>query len=224
VILYAVIEICSAADTSSPAVQLPNGEYQIAVDDLSVKVIGGSIPVTRIWMATDQNHGVWQWLFTPAWSDLQFTYDVIDNSVTAIQRAESPFVKNGSGVFVYGTTGEKQTFIKQTDSGWRWYDTLGNWMTYDTNGRLLSYGDRNVTIAYFARDQDTGRISQILDNRNDAAHPVLTYGYTDDKLTSISDYSGRTVHYHYTGNQLTSVTDVLGNDWIYNYSDGLLTS
>jgi RHS repeat-associated protein len=221
---YAVaISICVFSGQLEASVKFPNGEYQVTVEDLSVKVIGGKIAVQRTWMATDQNHGAWQWLFTPAWSDLQFTTDVIDGSVTSIQRGESTFTKSGAALFVYGATSEKRTFLKQqADQGWRWYDTLGNWMTYDTDGKLQSYGDRNVTIAYFVRDG--GRISKILDNHNDAAHPVLSYEYTGDQLTGISDYSGRSVHYHYTGNQLTSVTDVLNNDWQYNYTGGLLTS
>src|SRR3982751_3836151 len=107
---FAFAVLSMVAGVASAEVKFPNGEYQVTVEDLSVKVIGGKIAVQRTWMATDQNHGAWQWLFTPAWSDLQFTTDVIDGSVTSIQRGESTFTKSGAALFVYGAASEKRTF------------------------------------------------------------------------------------------------------------------
>ena len=219
-ILFAVF-FCTGAFDCSAGVKMPNGEYQIAVDDLSVKVIGGTITVSRTWQAIDQNHGTWQWLFNPAWADLKFTFDSIDGSVKSIQRAESTFSKAGSDVFVYGAANEKQTFIKKSSDGtWRWYDSFGNWATYGADGKSTAYGDRNNASIHFVRDSQ-GNINQITDAAN---HVVLTYHYTANVLTSISDYSGRSVTYHYTGALLTTVTDVVGNDWAYGYTGGLLTS
>ena len=196
----------------------PNGEYRETMDDLSVKVLGGHVNVSRTWQADDQNKGQFRWYFNPAWADLTFTYDSIDGSVKQITRADASFTKTGTGVFVF----DQVFFIKQTTSpsGWRWYDPTGNWITYDANGKIAAYGDRNNVSVTFTRNVD-GTINQVKDQNGQA---VLTFAYTNNQVTSVSDYSGRSLSYQYSNGQLTDVNDVLGYTWHYGYTGGLLTS
>jgi RHS repeat-associated protein len=201
---------------SYAAIKQPNGEYRETMDDLTVKVLGGYVTISRTWQADDQNKGKFRWYFNPAWADLTFTYDSIDGSVKQITRADSSFTKTGTGVFVF----DQVFFIRQTPTGWRWYNPIGNWITYDPDGKITAYGDRNNVSVTFTRNAD-GTINQLLDNNSQA---VLTYTYTNGQVTKIADYSGRSVSYQYTEGQLTQVTDPLTYNWIYGYTGGLLTS
>jgi len=214
-LLLVFVAMLMSIGSAQALVKQPNGEYQDATDDLSVKVLGGYAMVSRTWQADDQNKGVFRWYFNPNWADLDFTYDSIDGSVKQITRSGSPFTKTGTGVFVF----DQIYFIKQTGTTWRWYDPLGNWITYDASGKITAYGDRNNVSVSFSRNSD-GTINQLSDQNGQV---ILTYSYSGGQVVKISDYSGRSVSYHYTGGQLTKVTDALGYEWNYSYTGGLLT-
>lgn len=211
ILLAGLLEIRAA----QALIRQPNGEYQEAATDLSVKVRGGYASVSRTWQADDQNKGLFRWYFNPNWADLNFTFDSIDGSVKQITRSGSLFAKTGTGVFVF----DQIYFIKQTSDGWRWYDPTGNWITYDANGKITAYGDRNNVSVSFSRNSD-GTINQLSDQNGQV---ILTYSYSGGQVSKISDYSGRSVSYQYTGGQLTKVTDALGYEWNYSYTGGLLT-
>ena len=206
--------LCSGAGAT---VLQPNGEYQDSMDDLSVKVPGGHVTVSRTWQADNLNQGQFRWYFNPSWADLSFTYDSIDGSVKQITRASSTFTLAGAGVYVF----DKIWFIKQTSSpaGWRWYDSLGNWITYDVAGKITAYGNRNNVGVSFTRNSD-GTINQLKDQNGKV---VLTYSYSGGQVSKIADANGRSVSYQFSGGQLKQVTDALGYNWTYDYTGGLLT-
>jgi RHS repeat-associated protein len=192
----------SAWATAGAEVRLPNGEYTETNQDLTVKVLGGYVTIARTW-----TNG--RWYVNPSWADLKFTYDSVDESVKAIDRAGSIYQRSGNGIYIFDT----RFFVKATDSGWRWYDQRGNWITYDPQGHLTAYGDRNNVHVSFQLDAN-GNHTQILDH---LGNPVLSFQYTGGKLTGVTDRAGRQIRYQYTGSNLTQVTDVLGNLWTYVY-------
>ncbi|MFO1323087.1 MAG: RHS repeat-associated core domain-containing protein [Burkholderiales bacterium] len=211
-IAFAIVSLAFAllAVPAIAEVRLPNGEYTETTEDLRVKVLGGYVSVARTWTNS-------RWYVNPAWADLQFTYDSLDGSVKAIDRAGSIYERSGNSIYIF----EKRFFIKNTGNGWRWYDAQGNWITYDTTGHLTAYGDRNNVQVSFQLDAN-GQRTQALDHFNNA---VLTFQYSGTQLSAITDRVGRRVQYQYTGGLLTRVIDVLGNAWTYTYDgNGQVTS
>jgi RHS repeat-associated protein len=191
-------------------VRLPNGEYTETNEDLKVKVLGGFVTVARSW-----TNG--RWYVNPAWADLNLTFDSLDGSVKALDRAGSIYERSGNGVFIF----DNRFFISTTPTGFRWYDQRGSWITYDSAGHMTAYGDRNNVQVSFVLDAN-GQRTQVNDHFGNL---VLTFQYAGGKLSGVTDRTGRTVQYAYTGNNLTQVTDVLGNPWTYTYDgNGQITS
>ena len=189
-------------------VLLPNGEYTTSSEDLRVKVLGGYVTINRTWANS-------QWYVNPAWADLKFTYDNLDGSVKAIDRGGAYFVRAGSGVYVF----DRRFFIKTTAGGYQWADRQGNSIDYDSAGKLQSYADRTGVRVSFTYN-GSGQRSQVRDHLGTL---VLSFGYTGNQLTSITDRTGRSVQYRYAGGNLDQVLDVLGNSTRYTYnSDGQL--
>jgi RHS repeat-associated protein len=201
-------------------IRQPNLEYVESNVDLKVKVLGGFVQIKRTW-------GNGRWYLNPSWADLRFTYDPLDNSVKSIERAGSPFEKSGNGIYIF----DRQFFIKReadtsnVTTGWRWYDRRGNYVTYNAIGKITGYGDRNDVKVSFVYGGD-GKLATVNDHFGNVA---LTYTYTGDVLTKITDRGGRSVQYAYTGTgataRLTTVTDAAGYAWTYAYNaDGQITS
>jgi RHS repeat-associated protein len=201
-------------------VRQPNLEYVETNVDLKVKVLGGYVQIRRTW-----SEG--RWYLNPTWADLKFTLDPLDNSVKSVERAGSPFVKSGNGIYIF----DRQFFIKReadtsnVTTGWRWYDRRGNYVTYNPLGKITSYGNRNDVKVSFVYSGD-GKLATVNDHFGAVA---LTYTYTGDLLTKITDRGGRNVQYAYTGTgataRFTTVTDAAGYAWTYTYNtDGQITS
>ena len=207
---------------AAPTVSQPNGTVNESAEDLRVKVLGGWITIARTWSVENVATGGGKWYFNPAWADLQFTYDSLDGSVRSIRRINSAYDKGGNGIFLF----DKQDFIKALTipdpmnaaktivTGWRWYNTSGNWITYNKDGRITAYGDRNNIQVTFDLDSQS-RPTAIKDHFGSV---VLSFTYTGDKLTRITDRANRQVQYGWSGNDLTQVTDVLGNITRYEYT------
>lgn len=90
---------------------------------------------------------------------------------------------------------------------------------FDTDLRLRRIVDANgVTTTFSYSGTDLVRVTQ------DGSH-VVTFGYTNGRLTSVSDESlaSPLVRYGWTGGNLTSVTDRAGHVTSYRYNaDGLI--
>ncbi|MDR1530237.1 MAG: hypothetical protein LBS40_07580, partial [Burkholderiales bacterium] len=124
----------------SHRIALPNGEYIETNEDLKVKVMGGYIIAKREWTNS-------RWYLTSEWADLKFTYDDLDNSVKAIDRAGAIYERNGEAWFL-----ETKYRIQKTAVGYRWSDNQGAWATYGDEGKITAVGDRNLTRAVFTYD------------------------------------------------------------------------
>lgn len=193
------------------SVRLPNAEYTENTIDMRVKVLGGEVKLNRTW-----ENG--RWYLNPAWAELRFVLDPLDNSVKTIDRAGTLYQRSGTAdLYTY-----KQVSIQKTDSGWRWSDQQGNWINYDSKGRPLAYGNASNVKVSFELDKE-GRRTAIKDNNNELVYS-LDYD-NQDHLIKATDRSGRSVSYSWAGDKLTKVTDVMGNEWKYGYDkNGQLNS
>lgn len=202
-------------------VRLPNGDYHEEVQDLTVKVLGGHIAVSRTWQAENVNRSEYRWYINPSWADLRFEFDPVDSSVKTIDRAGSKFERGGNGIYIYDRHFfiARRTAAQHGADGWRWYDRAGNWIDYADNGKILAYGNRNDVSVRFERNEPDGPIRRVLDHRGQLA---LTLDYSGNRVDSITDRSGNRVQYIYQGNDLVEVVDVRGYRWKYAYSGGRL--
>lgn len=193
------------------SVRLPNAEYTENTIDMRVKVLGGEVKLNRTW-----ENG--RWYLNPAWAELRFVLDPLDNSVKTIDRAGTLYQRSGTAdLYTY-----KQVSIQKTDSGWRWSDQQGNWINYDSKGRPLAYGNASNVKVSFELDKE-GRRTAIKDNNDELVYS-LDYD-NQDHLIKATDRSGRSVSYSWSGDKLTKVTDVMGNVWKYGYDkNGQLNS
>ncbi|NLD15603.1 MAG: RHS repeat protein, partial [Gammaproteobacteria bacterium] len=203
----------------SQSVRLPNQEYSESSEDLKVKVLGGHVRINRSWVAG-------QWYLNPAWANLRFQPDPL-GGVLAIDRAGSMYTRlaggTGTDVYAFGP----DNFIARQESGWRWYDRLGNSVTYDVQGRILSYTDVAGISVHFVYGSN-GVLKEVQDHHG---QPALTLTSDEQgRVTQVSDARepGRSVHYRWSGNGpaslLSEVTDVLGHRWLYEYnSNGQIT-
>jgi len=202
-------------------VHLPNGEYRTSHTDLRVKVLGGYVTVERTWQAVNVNKGQYRWYLNPAWADLDVVLEDGNGEIKSIGRTGAKFEKQSDDLFVLKEA-DHAYFIRTireagVRTGLRWTDRLGNAIDYDVNGKIVSYNDRNGIMVHFGRDQD-GHITEVRDHNHPAPAPaLLTWTWAGEKVTAISDYSGRSVQYHYTGDNLTEVIDVLQHPWGYSY-------
>lgn len=184
-------------------VNLPNTEYTETTIDMTVKVLGGYIELERSWA-----NG--RWYLNSQWANLRLIMNPLDNSIKAIDRAGVIYEKEGTTeLYTFG----KVKIIK-TATGWQWTDLEGNWINYDPQGRIISYGDHNNVKVDFVLDAQRRRTA-VKDHHGET---VYTFSYdANDHLISAKDRTGRTVSYQWTGDRLTKVTDVKGNNWLYGY-------
>ncbi len=188
-------------------VRLPNGEWVESAEDLRVKVLGGYVVAQRTWQAERVRRGEYRWHLNPAWDDLRFDLDELDDSIQVVRRAGARFERTGDSEALY--VFDKQFFIREEvdagiRTGWRWYDRKGSWITYDVDGKITAYGDRNDIRVHFTRDAQ-GRLHQVLDHHQNVA---LTYTYNGN-TTVLTDRAGRSVEYHCSNGRITHLIDVL---------------
>ncbi|WP_370388589.1 RHS repeat-associated core domain-containing protein [Snodgrassella alvi] len=184
-------------------IRLPNTEYTENNVDMSVKVLGGEVKLNRTW-----ENG--RWYLNPAWADLRFVLDPLDNSVKTIDRAGTLYQRSGEAdLYTFN-----QVSIIKTENGWRWSDKLGNWINYDNKGHPLEYGNASNIKVSFELDKD-GRRKAIKDNNGEL---VYSFEYDNhEHLIKANDRSGRSVSYSWSGDHLIKVTDVMGNVLKYGY-------
>ncbi|MDP7025246.1 MAG: RHS repeat-associated core domain-containing protein [Kiritimatiellia bacterium] len=147
---------------------------------------------------------------------------VIDNAV-AVRLGERTheYVKMPDGTFnpPPGVTDQ----LIETNGAYRLLKRYGTQYDFNTNGMLASIQDADSNNVSFAYNAQTN-----LQTVTDAYGRTLTFGYTGDLLSSVTESAGglsRSVALDYTDDQLTGVTDVEGNEWEYEYTtNGLLAA
>lgn len=87
--LFADTEQLNVSGVSNASVKLPNTEYTESTVDLRVKVLGGEVKLNRTWV-----NG--RWYINPAWANLRFITDPLDDSVKTIDRAGTLYQRTGN--------------------------------------------------------------------------------------------------------------------------------
>ncbi|MBS1402257.1 MAG: hypothetical protein HPZ79_04635 [Oscillospiraceae bacterium] len=138
--------------------------------------------------------------------------------------------EDGLGLKISVSTSGGNTIYTMTDT-----DAYNTWVFH--NGYLISQTDNNYNAIYIAYNgnaySDTSsawkpvkgsanRITTVVQNTNGGGLvTVASMSYnSDDKLTAIEDYAGRTTHYSYDNVYLTGVTYPDGTTVSYEYSSG----
>ena len=88
----------------------------------------------------------------------------------------------------------------------------GTTLHFDENGNLTKAYDHNQ-VAITLRHENN-KLMQIK-----APSGGLSFTYEGDKISTVTDHTGRRVAYTYDGDLLTSATDPLGNVYTYSYDE-----
>ena len=209
---------CSCNNGSgNSTINLANGRLHEEFSDLALPAVGLPIAFTRHYtnqFKTLTSLGV-GWLHTYG----IFLRPELNGDVTFVTEdtTEVRFVKTGSTFAIpagwyYALTQNAGGFQVRSKDGYVWQ--------FDSSGRLTKMQDTsgNATTLVYSGAQ----LSAVNDSSGATA---LSFSYTGNKLTSVTDRAGRSVSFSYTGDDLTSATDALGHAEMYGY-DGqhLLTS
>lgn len=217
------------ADAGASVVNLLSGAFEEGLADLSVKIPGGYISMTRLYRDD-------RWIFNYPWNSISVGgslafYDSNSSSLTPISTynpLDGRYIErngirykclNRDGTsYGYpqtdanGTVSFQYTFTK-TDSGWQWRNARGEWINYNGDGAIQSYGDLQKTNAVMI--YSSGMMTGVADG---LGSQVLWISYTSNLISSVHDEMNRTVQYQYSINGLlTNVVDVLSNQTAYGY-------
>jgi RHS repeat-associated protein len=187
--------------TAGDPVNIANGDANQVETDITLSGIGLPLSFTRRYDSqnnADVGLGVgWAYSFS---DNLTFNPD---GSIvwTDGQDHEYTFTPDGQGGYltptaIFGT-------FTATASGYHFRDTTGLVIEFDGSGRLTGTTDRNGNALVIAYDAD-GRLASVTEA--DAPERSLSFTWTGNHITAISDVTGRTWQYAYTGNELTEVT------------------
>ncbi len=94
-------------------------------------------------------------------------------------------------------------------------DPAQNTYIFDASHKLQSWKNaQGLGFSY------TYNANGLLERVADATlQRYLSFTYSGNRLDSVSDHTGRSVHFGYTNDNLTSVTDVLSQNWTYQYNN-----
>jgi RHS repeat-associated protein len=199
---------------SSTAFAATPVRYDEATPDLVVKVLGGKLVVHRSFYEG-------RWYLNQNWAPLSITYDSFDGSVKSLARGRATYTRLAPGVF----RDSSYYTIRQTNTGFLWFDRAGNTLTYDTNGNVQAYADRNGVGGTFTSEITAAGVTRLIGIRDHLGNPALTFEYTNEDLTRVFDRTNRAVRYQYNAaHELTTVIDANGQTWTYGYTNGLPTS
>lgn len=112
-------------------------------------------------------------------------------------------------------------YLVVNSAGYKWViPSIRHWAQYDWNGRLKKYGKGNFVVAKVLYD-GSGDIKGYADRFD---NQVITYTRNNqNRITQVSDYSGRQVNYSYVGNQIEEVENPEGRKTKYVYTDNNIT-
>ena len=192
-------------------VNTATGAFVHEVTDVSLPGIGLPFAFTRTYNSLDTLAGP----LGPGWTHAYATSLTVKPSGDVTARAgdgqQVEFVKQGDGSY-RGPAGAQATLTKP-GTGYELVRHDQVKYVFDASGRLTSQVDRNGQGLTFAYDGNA-RLTTI----TDSASRTITLGYNaSGLLASVTVPDGRSVAYAYTDGRLTSVTDVTGRVWTYSY-------
>ena len=139
---------------------------------------------------------------------------LIDNAITVHLSATSlGYVRLPDGNY-NPPPGIHQALVQESD--YYYVQGPGNTcMIFDTDGKGRVWLDANGNSLTYTYDGD-GLLQSV---GNATLGQTLTFSYTDERLTSVSDQAGRSVAFVYTDDELTSFRDTEGHAYQYRYDD-----
>lgn len=99
-------------------------------------------------------------------------------------------------------------------SGYLLETSAGARYEFDTGGRITRWQDANSNALTFTYDA-----SHRLQRVSNGLGTTLTFAYSADLLSQVTDMAGRSIAYGYTNGNLTSFRDAMGSTWRYAYDD-----
>jgi RHS repeat-associated protein len=194
-------------------VDLITGEYRFAVEDLPIQVLGWRVPFLRAYKRGE-------WHIELQAGGLQFVHT--GGELTAISYDGTLFSAADEDGTVF-EAGDGLTIFQVDEAGAAWQLRGANSSEYyfDATGRLLRIENNRGHFIYVDYDAQN-RPTALRDTFSEVFAELV---YTPDgKVASISAADGRTVQYGWTNGRLTSVTDPAGRVTQYTYdTKGLIT-
>ncbi|WP_026792550.1 RHS repeat-associated core domain-containing protein [Pleomorphomonas oryzae] len=140
--------------------------------------------------------------------------DLLTQNIVTISQAGSTehFTKLADGV-TYAAPLGSATVLSQSAGIFKYRTSSGITLTFNSAGNIASWV--NPAGASLSFTYNTS--NQLTTVSNAASGRTLTFAYTGNHITSVSDGNGRSVSYGYTGNNLTSLTDPLSQTYTYAY-------
>jgi len=210
------------AQQSVRSISQPAQDYSESTEDLSVKVLGGYVRITRSWVGG-------KWYLNDRWSDLDLQPDHLGGvgsvsrggltyggglSISTSAAPKSLPVKQGGVGEYYALAGSRPTYRLDVDNaisaatdsdgritGWQWSDQAGNTIDYDGAGRMLGYANPAGVRVSMVRDSQ-GRLTGVQDH---LGRQVITIAYNAAGLpATVSDNAGHSVSYQWTGTAASS--------------------
>ncbi len=194
-------------------VDAPTGNFWHTFDDLSVP--GRDIPLdlTRTYnsmsAATDGPFGFgWSFPYDMSLSFPDATHVVVNQE----NGSQVTFTEQSGGTY---TAPPRVTaaLVHNEDGSWTFVRRHSDTFSFDSSGRLTQERDLNGYVTALAYN-GSGQLATV----TDPSGRKLTFAYTGDHISSVTDPLGRVVRYAYDGEgDLTDVTDVSGGDTHFTY-------
>ncbi|HEX3393679.1 MAG TPA: DNRLRE domain-containing protein [Acidimicrobiales bacterium] len=220
----------SLTDRMGASVNLGTGNLEVAVTDLVLPGIGGSLPLGRVYNSLAPATGASTWFSTAFGYDWRFNQapDVrlvpnADGSVAYDTPTGNVLLFTPSGSALVAPVGLDATLVR--NGGGTYTLTVGGTevLQFAGDGNLASGTDSNGNVLSFAYP-DGRRVTTITSNAGTAPGNTATIDYSgpNGRVAAISvtaDGATRTVHYTYdsTGIGLTSVTDAANQVTAYTF-------
>ncbi len=194
-------------------VDAPTGNFWHTFDDLSVPGRGIPLDLTRTYnsmsAATDGPLGFgWSFPYDMSLSFPDATHVVVNQE----NGSQVTFTEQSGGTY---TAPPRVTaaLVHNEDGSWTFVRRHSDTFSFDSSGRLTQEQDLNGYVTALAYN-GSGQLATV----TDPAGRKLTFAYTGDHISSVTDPLGRVVRYAYDGEgNLTDVTDVNGGDTHFTY-------
>ena len=136
-------------------------------------------------------------------------------------------IKQGSGVMrfakksdgTYNPPAGQALKLVQVSGNWRLKNSKGIFYDFDSSGKLDTWSDAQGNVVDFT--YSSGKLSQVACKiGGTTTSRTLSFTYTGDHITSVSDSAGRSISYDYTDDgELEIYTNPDGNELKYAYDD-----
>lgn len=196
---------------ASDPVRTVSGSFVHEKTDLKLPGIGIPFAWTRLYNSQDTTSSSLGTGWTHSYAAALTIKANGDVTLRGEDGQQVEYVKQQDGSYV-GAKGALSTLTKPGST----YELLRKDQVkyaFDASGRLTSMRDRNNQGLTFAYD-GSGRLQTITDS---AGRTITVTHNGSGNLTQVALPDGRSVTYGYTNGKLTSVTDARGKVWTYGY-------